>query len=358
MLAVDVSAEPCSSRLGWRTRGARARPLGRELVRAVLHAALDAVITIDGKGRIVEFNPAAERCFGYPARDALGRELAYLIVPPTLRDRHRAGLARHLAGAPPVMSGRRTELMAQRATGEQFPVELTITKIALDDEGIFVAYLRDLSGQRRAEAELQASRARMVAAADDARRRIERDLHDGAQQRLVALALTLRLARIKAGRDPAQALALIDEAMDELAAATAELRELARGIHPLVLTEGGLEPALAGLAGRANLPVAITGPPGERLPAEVEATAYFVVAEALTNLTRHARATHATISVERSGATLDVRVRDDGRGGAELAGGLGLVGLADRVAALGGTLTVDSPPGAGTTVRAQLPCAS
>jgi signal transduction histidine kinase len=199
------------------------------------------------------------------------------------------------------------------------------------------------------ESELRASRARIVAAADEARRRIERDLHDGAQQRLVALALMLRHAR--ATLDPA----VLDAAIDELAAATAELRELARGIHPAVLTEGGLEPALAGLAGRVPLPVEIAGPPAERLPPAVEAAAYFAVAEALTNVVRHARATRVEVSVRRRGDRLVVRVRDDGRGGARPGGGLR--GLADRAAALGGAFSLESPAGGGTTVRAELPCA-
>jgi signal transduction histidine kinase len=207
-------------------------------------------------------------------------------------------------------------------------------------------------------AELRASTARLVAAGDAARRRIERDLHDGAQQHLVALAATLRLAAARLDGDPPAARDLLESALDQLAAATAELRELARGIHPVVLTEGGLGPALAGLAGRFPLAVEIAGPPAERLPADVEATAYYLVAEALTNIARHAHATRAVVSVTRRDATLDVRVRDDGRGGAAVEAGSGLAGLADRVAALGGRFALDSPRGGGTTVRAELPCAS
>ena len=335
---------------------------GRAPMRAVLQAALDAVVAIDGAGRIVEWNPAAERIFGYRAEAALGREIAELIVPPELRDRHRAGLARHIAGGPPVLSGRRIEITAQRACGARFPAELTITRVTLDGEPLFVAYVRDIGDRLRAEEELRASRARIVAAADAARRRIERDLHDGAQQHLVALAATLRLARHRVDRDARGAADLLDGALDELAAATAELRELARGIHPVVLTEGGLEPALAGLAGRFPLPVAIDGPPPERLPPEVEATAYYVIAEALTNVARHARATSAGVAVVRADGALAVRVTDDGRGGAAIGapigGGSGLAGLTDRVAALGGRLVVASPPGGGTIVTAEIPCAS
>src|SRR3954470_22674550 len=169
--------------------------------RAVLHAALDAVVAIDGTGAVVEWNPAAERCFGYTAARAVGRELAELIVPPELRDRHRAGLRRHAAGGPAVLTGRRIEIIAQRAGGECFAAELTITRIEMDSEPLYVAYVRDIGDRLRAEAELRESRARIVAAGDAARRRIERDLHDGAQQHLVALAATLRLARHRVDRD-------------------------------------------------------------------------------------------------------------------------------------------------------------
>src|SRR3954454_7619681 len=194
----------------------------RALMSAVLDAALDAVVAIDGGGRVVEWNPAAERMFGYRAADALGRELAALIVPAELRDRHRAGLARHVAGGSPVLSGRRIEMTACRASGARFPAELTITRVAVDGEPLFVACVRDIGARHLAEAQLRASRARIVAAADAARRRIERDLHDGAQQHLVALGATLRLARLRMERDAAGAAAVLDGAMDALAAATAE----------------------------------------------------------------------------------------------------------------------------------------
>jgi signal transduction histidine kinase len=204
--------------------------------------------------------------------------------------------------------------------------------------------------------ELRESRARLVEAGDAERRRLERDLHDGAQQRLVALALTLRLARAKAG--DGEAAEMIEAAAAELAQATAELRELARGIHPAVLTDRGLLPAVDALAARAPLPVEVEGVPAERLPAGVEAAAYFLVAEALTNVSRYAAAEHAEVRMERQNGTLVVEVRDDGVGGADPAAGSGLRGLADRLAALDGRLEVRSPQGAGTVVRAEVPCAS
>jgi len=204
--------------------------------------------------------------------------------------------------------------------------------------------------------ELQASRARLVEASDTARRQLERDLHDGAQQRLVALALDLRLARGKVESDPEAAAQLLDASIDELAAATDELRELARGIHPALLTDRGLGPALDALASRAPLPVELASALDDRLPGPVESAAYFVVAEALTNVARYAGATHAAVSVARANGKLVVEIRDDGIGGADPAAGSGLRGLADRIAALDGKLDVTSPSGSGTLVRAEVPC--
>jgi signal transduction histidine kinase len=257
-----------------------------------------------------------------------------------------------------VVLDRRVEITAMRRDGTEFPCELTITRIAQPGDPVFVGYLRDITERHTAEAELHASRARIVSAADEARRRLERDLHDGAQQHLVGLALTLRLARRKLESDPAFVGELLDEALDDLATATAELRELARGLHPAVLTEGGLKPALVSLAKRAGVPVTITDSPEERLDPTVEITAYFVVAEALTNVARYAEATQTVVSVRHLGGVLHVEVRDDGRGGATMGGGSGLRGLLDRVAAIGGTLFVESPEGVGTLLRAELPCGS
>ena len=194
--------------------------------------------------------------------------------------------------------------------------------------------------------ELRASRARIVQAADDERRRLERDLHDGAQQRLVSLALNLRLASAKLDSDPAAAKELLEETASELGEATTELRELARGLHPAVLSDRGLRPALEALAGRAPVPVELAEPPAERLPAAVESASYFVVAEALTNVARYAQASRAEVSVSRANGQVEVEVRDDGVGGADPGAGSGLRGLADRVAALDGRLEVDQPAGA------------
>lgn len=203
--------------------------------------------------------------------------------------------------------------------------------------------------------ELRASRMRIVQAGDAARRKLERDLHDGAQQQLVALAIDLRILRSRL-RPESPSLELVDEIDVKLATALAELRELARGIHPAILSDRGLEPALDALATRAPFAVRSEVNLGHRPPAPVEAAAYFVVAEALTNVLKYAEADLATVRAFQEGDELVVEVQDDGVGGADEAGGSGLRGLHDRVGALDGTLSVASPPGEGTLVRARIPC--
>jgi signal transduction histidine kinase len=215
--------------------------------------------------------------------------------------------------------------------------------LALDNERLRA----DL--QARLE-ELRLSRARIMEAGDAARRRIERNLHDGAQQQLVALALDLRMLKARV-KDPA-----IDDLSERLASALAELRELARGIHPAILTDRGLEPAINSLAERATVPVDVKVElPEERLPAPVEAAAYFLVAEALTNVARYAEATQAWVEVRLEPEALVVLVADDGVGGVDPSVGAGLRGLDDRVATVGGTLAIDSPIGEGTRLQARLP---
>jgi signal transduction histidine kinase len=202
--------------------------------------------------------------------------------------------------------------------------------------------------------ELRASRARIVTAADEARRKLERDLHDGAQQRLVGLALSLRLARERLDDDPEQAAALLDEANEELAVATDELRELARGIHPAILSDRGLGAALEALAKRAPVDITLRHTLNGELPPPIESAAYFVVAEAVTNIVRHSGASEAEVTVSHRNAALYVAVSDSGRGGADPAGS-GLSGLADRVQALDGELEVESHAGTGTAIHARIP---
>jgi signal transduction histidine kinase len=204
--------------------------------------------------------------------------------------------------------------------------------------------------------ELRASRARIVQAGYDERRRLERDLHDGAQQRLMALGINLRLARDRIERDPQEAVELLDTSLQELSEATGELRELARGIHPAVLTDRGLGAALKGLAGRSPVPVEVVEAPADRLPSSVESAVYFVVAEALTNAARYARARRVTVSVVRRNGQVDVEVGDDGVGGADPDQGSGLRGLHDRLGALDGRLELTSVGGEGTILRASIPC--
>jgi signal transduction histidine kinase len=203
--------------------------------------------------------------------------------------------------------------------------------------------------------ELRASRARIVESADAARRRIERDLHDGAQQQLVAILLALRVARSRLDDDPRAAADILDTATRDLGGAIDELRELARGIHPAILSDRGLGPALEALAARLPLPVEIAAAPSQRLPSSIEAAVYFVVSEALTNVSRYARASHVQIGVTSENGEVVAVVADDGIGGADPAKGSGLRGLTDRVAALDGRLEVESAEGRGTTVRALIP---
>jgi signal transduction histidine kinase len=206
-----------------------------------------------------------------------------------------------------------------------------------------------------AQAALTASRARIVATADATRRRIERDLHDGAQQRLVSVALQLRAAQEAAPPGAGELVQQLEEVAAGLAAGLDELREIARGLHPAILAGGGLRPALKALARRSAVPVRLHVQVEGRLPEQIEIAAYYAVAEALTNTAKHAHATAADVQVATGDGALHVRVRDDGCGGAHFGHGSGLVGLRDRTEALSGRILLHSPPGAGTAVEITLP---
>jgi signal transduction histidine kinase len=225
------------------------------------------------------------------------------------------------------------------------------------------AVARALLGPSRGEAlsarveSLSRSRADIIAATDAERRRIERDLHDGAQQRLVSLAMNLGMARAGLGDTPGPARQVIEAAHEEAVQALAEMREFVRGLHPAVLDDRGLDAALSGIAARAPLPVRVRVTVPSRCSPVIEAIAYFVVSEGLTNVAKHAGATRAEVTVDRSGDLLRVAVTDDGRGGADRNGG-GLRGLAQRAAAVDGTFALHSPPGGPTTITVELPCAS
>jgi PAS domain S-box-containing protein len=316
----------------------------------MLEAALDAVVAIDHRGCITGWNHAAETTFGYRADEAIGRDLADLIVPHALRPAHRRGLARFLETGRPVILDRRLELTGLHKNGTEFPVELAITKIALPGPPMFTGYLRDITDRKQADEELRASRARLVEVADAERRRIQRNLHDGAQQRLTAVLLSLGRLR----ESSAEGERVLDLAIDELATGLQELRELASGLHPAVLSERGLVAALEALALGAPVPVELRALPDRRLSEPIEAAAYYVVAEALANVHKHAGARRVAVRATTDDAVLTVEVADDGVGGADEEGS-GLRGLADRVEALGGRLNLDSPAGGGTRLVAQIP---
>jgi PAS domain S-box-containing protein len=322
---------------------------------AILGAAHDAIITMDQKGCIMEFNPAAERIFGYARNEVLGNDMAELIMPPSLRVPHRVGLARYLETGRSAYLDRRVELTGMRADRSEFPVEVTIARIGLPGPPTFTGFIRDITELKRAEAELQASRARLVETAATERRRLERNLHDGAQQYLNAVALKLRLATATADESNAEIGPLLQDAQADLALAVDELRELARGIHPATLTEHGLSRALAALAERSPVEVSLLEVPTERLTETLEVAAYYVVAEGLTNIAKYADANYSTVSVVVGEHTMTVEVVDNGHGGADITKGSGLQGLADRVEALGGRLVVESPRDVGTWLRAAIP---
>jgi signal transduction histidine kinase len=220
------------------------------------------------------------------------------------------------------------------------------TRLAVDNDRLQAELRSQL-------AETRASRVRIVAAADEARRRLERDLHDGVQQRLVTLAMDVRL--VEAGLADPSLRAAVAAIGDEMGNALKELRDFARGVHPAVLTEEGLASALTSLAERSPIPARVLELPTERLPVTVEAAAYFVVSEALANVAKHAKATSVTIAARRTQSQLRIEVTDDGIGGAAANSGTGIRGLSDRMAALDGVLEIASVPGGGTTVRACIP---
>jgi PAS domain S-box-containing protein len=322
---------------------------------SILDAALDCAISIDEHGRVTYFNAAAERTFGYSADVALGKQLVDLIVPPQFRDQHRAGFARYLSTGQAAILDRRIEITAVRSDGREFPVELTVTRTGSDEAPEFTGFIRDISERVRTELDLRAARRRVIEAADAARANLTRDLHDGAQQQFVNTVLNLKLAQEKWASAPECAQELIALAIAEAEAGIEGLRELVAGIHPTILTNRGLAAALEALAARLPLHVELDVIP-DRLPAPMEGSLYFFCSEALTNVVKHAAADYVRVFVGEREERLTIEIQDDGVGGAApRADGSGLSGLGDRIAALDGSLTVDSPPGRGTLVRAEVP---
>jgi PAS domain S-box-containing protein len=345
----------------------------RELLEALLDTVADAVYLVDPDGRVEFLNPAALRVLGYDHPS----ELVGRISHPTIHYKYPDGSHFPTEDCPmlrPRVTGETVHINEDwfvRRDGTMVPVAYSSAALPMrGGRGAVVAF-RDISDQLAAEAHrrreaidrtrlqsVQASRARIVAAADAERHRIGRDLHDGAQQRLVHLLMTLQRAGTQVTRDPDAATATLEEAARDARAAIGELRDLVAGIHPAILTNRGLQAAIAALTVRAPVPVEIDVPP-TRWPTALEATAYFVVAEALTNIAKHAAdATQVTVCVGEHRGYLVVQVIDDGPGGADVEGGTGLRGLEDRVAVADGHLVVVSPTGQGTTIRARLPLAA
>jgi signal transduction histidine kinase len=286
-------------------------------------------------------------------RSAQVDEDAWSSVPDPVAGALRELGVRSMAATPIVVEGRLWGVVNAMSTRAPFPPGTA------DRMADFTELIATAIGNAQGRAELAASRARIVAAADQTRRRIERDLHDGTQQRLVSLGLELRLAQ---GMVPAE-LPELDRGLagiaEQLTGVVEELREIARGIHPAILSEGGLGPALRTLARRAAIAVEldVAAIARLRLPEPIEVAAYYLVSEALTNATKHADASAVEVGAQASGGTLRVCVRDDGAGGADPQRGSGLTGLKDRIEALGGTLAMHSPAGGGTTVSCELPVA-
>jgi PAS domain S-box-containing protein len=320
-------------------------------------AVADALYVVDAEGRVAFLNPAAVKILGYTdERELLGR-----VSHDTIHYRRRDG-SPYPAHECPLLRPRLTGEIVHvehdalvRKDGTQVDVSYSSAPIELvDGRGAVVAF-RDISERLRLS-QVEASRARISKAADDARRKIERDLHDGVQQHLVCLALHLR-STVQAAVPPeaGELHAQIDELGNELDAILNELRELSHGIHPAVLVTGGLRPALKTLARRCPVPVSLDVALRERLPEPIETAAYYVVCEALTNTAKHAHASSVEVHANTFNGILQVQIRDNGRGGADLNNGSGLVGLKDRVEALGGQISLHSPHGAGTAVQIALP---
>ncbi len=314
----------------------------------------DLVVELEGPLPTDGLRDAMARTIGDPAL-----ELAYAIEG---QDRW-ADVDGHPVELPQPGEGRdaRTVTLVERdgdalaALVHDPALEPELVRAAAAAAGMAIANER-LRAQVRAQLEeVRASRQRIVETGDRERRRVERDLHDGAQQRLVTVSLALAMLRDRPDLDEATCEAL-EETAAELKRAIAELRDLARGIHPAILTEEGLTPAVESLAARSAVPVRVVAELDGRLPSPVEATAYFVVSESLANVAKYANATGVTVELSRSGGALVVSVVDDGVGGADPGAGSGLGGLQDRVAAIGGTLRVRSPAGEGTSVTAEIPC--
>ena len=335
---------------------------GQELLEALLQSTAEAVYAVDHSGRVLFANPAAVSTLGFDSEDELIGRPSHATIHHTRPD----GTQFPESECPllrPRTTGRAVRVDEDwfiRRDGTFVPVAYSSAPVGVAGQRGAVVVFHDISEQRRAEADrrraeaVHASRARIVEAALEERRRLGRDLHDGAQQRLVNVIFALQAAT--RGDVDAAARSAVAEAIEEIQRAINDLRDLGAGLHPSVLTHRGLRAAVASLTARTPVPVNVDVP-DIRFPAIVEGTAYFVVAEALANIAKHAEASEASVRVTVEPPCVAVAVVDDGRGGAvsEVASGSGLAGLHDRVAAIGGTLSIESPVGGGTKVLAVLP---
>lgn len=325
----------------------------RAFLNAIANNAPSLLCLIDDKGVVTErgANIAFEHTLEYDPVEIGGQVFWEKFVDPAEADDVQETIMRVAGGEPPAEH----DHTWMTKTGRRLSMAWTCTPLpVMDERTLFLVTAVDITERKRSAEELRASRTRLVRAEETARRALERNLHDGAQQRLVALSVSLRLLESRMESDRDAALELLSNAQAELAQALAELRELARGIHPAVLTDRGLRAALETLASRTPVPVDLTAPE-ERLRPDVEAAAYYVVAESLTNVAKYAHATSAQVRVQRDASVLVVTVSDDGVGGADPFRGSGLRGLADRVSVLDGTLSIESPTGQGTSIRAEIP---
>ncbi len=329
-------------------RGMLRRRRAEREIDDIYDLSLELLCILGVDGYLKRVNPAFERTLGFPEAELLSRPLLEFIHPAD-REGMEATLVRLQTGG----GSERFENRYVRPDGEVRWLEWSAR--LMSDRGLIYAAASDVTDARVLMQELAASRRRIVATADETRRRVERDLHDGAQHRLVQTILTLKRARHSVDAGSEDVARLIEEAVVSTESANEELRELARGIHPVALSTGGLSPALKGLARRSSIPVVLDLQTHDRLPERIEVTVYYVVSEALTNAAKHSKASASHIAVAVTDGDLRLTISDDGVGGADPAGGTGLIGLKDRVEAAGGTLTLQSAPSQGTHLKVQLP---
>jgi len=336
-------------------RQARELERERDFSYAVVRSTPSFLALVDDEGTLLGVNRALEKAGGFAEATWLGKAFWELFIAPEDVPRAQEDFARLRVDEPPGV----VEYEHVAADGDRIVVDWTATVVHdAQDRLRYLLCGLDVTARKRVEDEIRRSRARIISASDTERKRLERNLHDGAQQHLVSVSHAVHLGLRLLDEDPKRAEEHFQRALVELNAAHEELRELARGLHPQILTVQGLAVAVRSLARRAPIPVTvITRDDTQRWSPLVESAAYYVVAEALTNVLKYSEATSATVRVLTRDDRLTVEISDDGRGGALPANGSGLGGLRDRVEALDGSFEVDSPPGRGTCVRAELPLA-